>query len=365
MIYSAILSVCLVFVNYIRNGILKTKTERNKMKNTSFLIASDIHEVEGKSHLPEVLALFKDMSFSLAVFGGDNAGLVGGGAKISPEERAKNWQPVYDLRDIRCRIHDVLGKETECLFTYGSHDLKEINGISSFFSGPKSFEGFHVYGISHTQMHFENDAQTTLPEPKMAPLRQRFAREDTKDDKPKGPPSLPRFYNGIDLEDKNGASALSAIRVFKKWLEGLTDCCPVFVISHLPLHAHRGDNLGAAAWTAAFNEAAKKHDVFVFFAHNHSAEDFTDTDRKYYLAAPGNTMPVQGSTSEEVIETEIDFTYMNAGYIARGCATAVKMEDTDNDGFYDTVTFTRRCLDPGENAFGSTGINSPYTCKLR
>ena len=87
----------------------------------SILIAADIHSVEGKSRLGEVLSLVKDDGNAVmprvAVFGGDSAGITGG--NITPELRAKYWLPHYRVTDLAGEARDVLGKDLKCAAVRG------------------------------------------------------------------------------------------------------------------------------------------------------------------------------------------------------------------------------------------------------
>ena len=145
-------------------------------------------------------------------------------------------------------------------------------------------------------------------------------------------------------------------------------------MSHMPLHARRGDNLGAWTWTRALNEAAEKHDVFFLWGHNHTLEQndaVKALEQANYLLLPGNPLTVQswafdkdgkvsarresvsdsegaahetvGAESSEyelVTETEpLNFVYMNAGYITNGVGTLLTFTGADEQ--WDTLTARR------------------------
>ena len=123
-------------------------------------------------------------------------------------------------------------------------------------------------------------------------------------------------------------------------------------MSHVPLHAHRGDNCGAWTWMQALNAAAEEHDVVFLWGHNHTTEsrkDGRDTERAHYLCLPGEKLTVQsweldaqghetgariipaeagGETRELVTRTEtLRFVYLNAGYITNGVGTVLSFRD--------------------------------------
>ena len=170
--------------------------------------------------------------------------------------------------------------DVECYYAFGNHDNEGNYGISDvtdlLYSG-----NYYIYAIS------ENDMSDSSP--------------DTDD--------------------------------FTSTVAGLDQTKPLFIISHMPLHARRNDNYGAAAWYEAISAAAEKMDIFFFWAHNHTSE--SDVDRAaYYVAKDGSeTMSIQGGST-----VTPNFTYANAGYIQppnnptrQGVATAVRIyEDSVN-----------------------------------
>ena len=300
-------------------------------KRVSVFVGADIHEVEGKSRLEEVLGLVKPMNPAIVLLGGDHVGLSGPPKDMPDEERARLWTPEFSLEKLRERISRALGGGVDSYFTYGSHDKKATEGEAGFLAGAVSTDYCHLYGISFSEMRFADERQRSL---------------DTR-------------YDGID-----SGTAENGTKRFLEWAAKLGDHKPILVMSHMPLHKHRGDNLGASIWCGALNRVAEKHDVFVFFAHNHTAEKRSKLDRQYYLIPAGNAMEVQGRERGEGRRVTIHFTYLNAGYILKGCGTILTFSDGDGDGAYDTVTVRRCAQEEADTAFGDTGIVSPYTVKL-
>lgn len=319
-------------------------------KAISLFVGADIHALNGNSNLKSILSLvsndFDTTTPDTILLGGDHVGSVGrvrpkkqpGEANSSPirnmtEEERRNWQPVFSLKNLRHEITDILGKQVNTYFTYGSHDKNEVNGSVNFFCGPASFEHYHLYGISFCQMRYADDEQL-----------------------------LQSNYDGPDFA-LGGAER--GIANFTAWANSLSDTNPIFIMSHIPLHAHRTDNLGAELWTRAFNEVARKHDLFVFFGHNHTAEHLTPLERACYFVPSGNTLLIQGRNKDEQPELLIHFTYLNAGYIANGCGTLLTLSDENNDDQYDTLTIQRYSLSEENTRFGSTGYTNPQRLTLR
>ena len=92
------------------------------------------------------------------------------------------------------------------------------NYTDVFFSGPVPCDGYYLYGISFAQMIYDSDWQARA--------------EDERG----------RAYSGKDLADPNGISAQTASHLFLSWVNSLDDHWPIIVMSHVPLHAKRGDN---------------------------------------------------------------------------------------------------------------------------
>lgn len=312
-------------------------TMRKAKTDTSLFVAADIHALDGQNKLAAVLSLVAADKTAVqpktVLLGGDYVG--GGGPPSSEEERLARWQPVFRLTDVRREITDIFGKDVDTYFTYGSHDKNEVSGGRDFFCGPADCGECYLYGISFSQMRFDTERQRTES-----------------------------GYDGTDVSEFFGGNAQTAADHFLKWVSALNDRKPIFVMSHMPLHAHRGDNLGGDTWCRALNFAAQQHKIFFFFAHNHSTERRTPYDREFYLVPVDGTIPVQGPQREQQREFQLNFTYLNAGYILNGCGTLLTLSDANADGKPDTLTIRRYSLDPGESFFGDTHIPSPYVSAL-
>lgn len=322
-------------------------------RDISVFAAADVHMFEGESRLNEVLRLVAADPGAAApdavLLGGDLVGKAvppkkpnDAGGHMPPRrpphpspEHDRQRNPVFRLDEIRREIAAVFPHAAPYL-TYGSHDKNEADGGTGFFTGPAERDGYALYGISFCQMRYAVDAQ----------------REEAG-------------YDGIDRFDPLGSCGQTAAASFLAWARSLPDHRPVFVMSHLPIHRHRRDNLGAEAWCRALNEAGKTRTVVVFFAHNHTAEYHTALDRQFYLVPAGTVMEIQGAQREESLEAELRFTYLNAGYILKGCGTLLTLHDADGNGTYDKLTIQRYTCRPEDALFGDTGFTSPYTITLQ
>jgi hypothetical protein len=168
------------------------------------------------------------------------------------------------------------------------------------------------------------------------------------------------------VTDPFGASAESAAASFTSWVSTLSNHEPIVVMSHVPMHAHRGDNPGGIYWFEALSRAAETHDIIFFFGHNHSLEERGDSlDQNFYLLTAGDSISIQGNQLQGVQRRQLGFTYANAGYLKLGWSTLVTFSDTDGNGLYDQAQLRRfNVLGNDESFFGLTGKRNPYTLKL-
>ncbi|MBQ5951565.1 MAG: hypothetical protein IJL66_05440 [Lachnospiraceae bacterium] len=119
--------------------------------------------------------------------------------------------------------------------------------------------------------------------------------------------SVAYYVYGIDFYDMtNALNAYEATIIFKHWVKGQDPTIPVYVVSHVPVQALRGDNPGACYWNEALNFAATGvegligegtqasviRNVFFLSGHNVTA------DPTEYAFAPGSKMRVQIDTTE-------------------------------------------------------------------
>lgn len=101
------------------------------------------------------------------------------------------------------------------------------------------------------------------------------------------------------------------LTAFTETVAGLDHTKPLFIASHMPLHARRGDNGYAKDWYKVISAAAELMDVAFFWGHNHTSEKPVD-QAAFYVAKDGEeTLAVEGM-SKPVIP---NFTYLNAGYM--------------------------------------------------
>ena len=291
----------------------------------------------------------------IILLGGDNVGADSDNAK--DETGYPMGAPPFSVKAMDAQIAHVFGDTARGFYTYGSHDKNETGDYADvFFSGPVQGDGFYLYGISFAQMIYDSDTQAET--------------EDARG----------RTYSGKDLADPNGISAQTASHLFLTWVNSLENHWPIIVMSHVPLHAHRGDNGGAWTWTRALNEAAENHDVIFLWGHNHTLERDEDgkaAEQACYLLRPGEEIAVQSwapdeegktilrraapSASGESGESDtkpkyelitqketLRFVYMNAGYITNGIGSLLTFTDAEEDGEWDRLTVTRYALNSEE-----------------
>ena len=276
------------------------------------------------NHLTDLLKLVEADGVvpRLVLIGGD---FVGSGSDGSTDATGYPMgAPYFSMTAVDAQVQAVFSGKTSTLYTYGSHDVNAVDDYrKAFFSGPADCGACHVYGISFSQMIHDTDQQAAAGK-----------------------------YSGKDAADEHGLSAQSASEHFLSWVKSLDDHLPIIVMSHVPLHAHRGDNCGAWTWMQALNAAAEEHDVIFLWGHNHTTEsrkDGRDTERAHYLRLPGEKLTVQSweldaqghetgariipaeagaETRELVTRTEtLRFVYLNAGYITNGVGTVLSFRE--------------------------------------
>lgn len=309
------------------------------------------------NHLTDVLTLVRQdrdaVQPDIVLLGGDN---IGEGSDSSKDETGYPMgAPPFSMKSVDAQIAHVFGDAARGLYTYGSHDKNEMGNYTDvFFSGPVPCDGYYLYGISFAQMIYDSDWQVRA--------------EDERG----------RAYSGKDLADPNGISAQTASHLFLSWVNSLDDHWPIIVMSHVPLHAKRGDNSGAWTWARALNEAAENHDVIFLWGHNHTlerGEEEQAAEHANYLLLPGDEItvqswapdaegkpvlrkaipseaPVAGDAEvkekpkyELITEKEtLKFVYMNAGYITNGVGSLLTFTDMEEDGAWDRLTVKRYSL---------------------
>ena len=172
------------------------------------------------------------------------------------------------------------------------------------------------------------------------------------------------YVYGVTQSDmENAFSAQSAAAAFVNWANGAdVDASKVIIVlSHLPIHAKRGDNQGAGYWHNALNTVATGsadgtevvRNVIFFHGHNHTV------DREEYFYNVGDTMSVESYISANSLRLVADnvgmmfdselnasatysgtgstiyYTYATAGYLNNNkYATLVTIND-------DTITLTK------------------------
>ncbi|MGN1419700.1 MAG: VWA domain-containing protein, partial [Acutalibacteraceae bacterium] len=137
------------------------------------------------------------------------------------------------------------------------------------------------------------------------------------------------------------------------------DTRPVFVLSHVPLHASdRKDNTYAKLIVDVLNEAAESLDIVFMFGHNHSSDYDDYIGGAVNYIAKGEDLRVFNLGSDtEYTESPINFTYMNYGYVGYSgnadsntststltmgvfelCPTTIEISRYSKTGLYTTET---------------------------
>ncbi len=331
---------------------------------TSVFVGTDRHENGSGNNLSamiqNVISHLDVPIPKVVIIGGDNVGS-GGGAQ---------GQPPFSIQDIYDEVYRNLDpNNTELLLTYGSHDQGCQEGYDVFFSGPHRCDGYYVYGISYAQMIYDADStvlaavanyQASLTETTTTTTTDGSTATHASGKKKK-------MYDGIDVNDRFGISAESGVRSFNTWVSSLSDNAPIIMMSHVPMHARRNDNLGGERWYLAISKAAENHDIILLFGHNHTLEEHGDSADQYvYLLTPGDSITVQDNVKDSVQQHELNFTYANAGYLKLGWASLLTLSDINRNGYYESMIIKRFTLYGEDNTtIGLTGKENPYTLQLK
>ncbi len=145
---------------------------------------------------------------------------------------------------------------------------------------------------------------------------------------------------------------------------------PVFILAHAPLHYSmrvytHGEFPGAEYIFNVLNDAGEKGlNIFFLFGHNHSTWDHYLGGGSIYLPKGDTIMIAPRDDTSTYRNHQLNFTYMNAGYLGyysdgavagTDCTlTMTKLEITGSD-----VTITRYSAD-GVHNLKSAGVNNHY-----
>ena len=140
-----------------------------------------------------------------------------------------------------------------------------------------------------------------------------------------------------------------AMGEFVRIANTLDNSKPLFIASHQPLFAKRGDNDYALAWYDCISAVAEHRDVAFFFGHNHKYDTDVNLDTNGELLPNPYFYPYGSDVKIAHMGTEnnkekgeyrtINFTHFCAGYLA-------PTNDSDNAGCY-----TRRGTLVGVNVY--------------
>ncbi len=129
----------------------------------------------------------------------------------------------------------------------------------------------------------------------------------------------------IAYEDFKNANAVSSLTNYLKSYNTnqKTVGKPLFIMSHLPLHADRHDNTNAYKYADLLNKYGKTIDIIYMWGHNHTV------DKTLWYKTIGDEITTEGGS-----KIKLNFSYITAGYIKEGYGLAVRVNA-------DTITFQR------------------------
>ncbi len=235
---------------------------------TIVFAASDYQSVNGQDAKKNMTAIVKRVArdhkhVDGTLFAGDYA-------------TEKNADAVPGIEEIKGIFSDVGWEGYESVWCQGNHDRPE-GGFSSF--GEHDTEAYGVFLINED--NFPQDREL--------------------------------IYGAV----VQGTAAELKEYLDKKHEIGYRK--PIFVLSHLPLHAtNRGDNGFGNLLVEVLNDYDDLT-IFYLFGHNHSSKLDTGIGYNTFLTR-GDVLRHHDGTNRGTCDTKLNFTYMNAGYIGNHSA---------------------------------------------
>lgn len=240
------------------------------------VFATDRHD--DTTIITEVLSAVKDdgMYPGFVGLGGD---MVGDGPPI-----AEDYAPEFNTSQVQGEVHAALSSDVEVAILMAGHDQNAIDDAGILVDTACGFEAgdYYVFIIPEAYMDNEEAAQAASKE----------------------------FITWAESDE---------ISIEK----------PIVVLSHLPIHHLRGDNVGATYWHEAINQVATSgndcatRNIVVFHGHNHTVS----TEELFYPV--GSQMAIEGFGEDGESEDTIHYTYITAGYLVdNGTVTLLDLDDT-------------------------------------
>lgn len=220
--------------------------------------------------------------------GGD---MVGDGPPI-----AEDYAPEFNTSMVQGEVHSALSSDVQVSILMAGHDQNAIDDAEILVDTARGFEvgDYYVFIIPEAFMDDEEAAQAGVAD---------FLAWAQSDE--------------VSIEK------------------------PIVVLSHMPIHQLRGDNVGAVYWHEAINQVATAgneyaiRNVIVFHGHNHTAS----TEEFFYPV--GSQMAIEGFGEDGESPDNIHYTYITAGYLVdNGTATVVDLDD-------EQITFYKYTTDGG------------------
>ena len=317
-------------------------------RHSTFLFASDYQPEKGFKNPKETLkAVVKAAAddgkmADEFIFCGDYTNIAGRyDYEISPENAIGEMVDAVRSEMLQIRKKDML-------FVQGNHD-RYSKSIAN--SGLHEFEDCLVYVLN------------------------------TEDDFP--------WRQGVDSWNKD--IVIKGAEKVKTCLDELVskgETRPVFIAAHIPLHytartssKHTtGDNLYADIMFEAINEAAKSLDIIYLYGHNHGKGWDCYMGGAAVYKAPGEELLLPDYTDGDVvtdncIEKELNFSYMNAGYVGYYMNCAASEYSSSQKSKYRAADETLSCTafdiypdrieisrydEDGRHVIGAAGEANPY-----
>lgn len=286
--------------------------------------------------------------------------------------------PYKDVTDVPQSLTSVIEKISQKIYKSGFKKIDNVlvAGDYSAFNGQYNYDADPQIGIQALKNTIQKQWKDT----------QEFLFVQGNHDKPSYPFNeganeykdyivycINATYNasqmgGFPWMQGNNSKSEAMVKLAAEKLEQYLDNCqknkelrPIIILTHLPLHFSgrtsslygNGDNLYASYLFDVINTAAENLNMVYVYGHNHSKgwDNYVGGTRVF--KQPGETILVpdlskkNGNVTDHYVKEDLNFAYMNAGYIGyvHDSVAATELTATVCQIFPDKIVFRRYSKD--------------------
>lgn len=229
--------------------------------------------------------------------------------------------PTIGIQAFKNTIQKQWPETKDFLFVQGNHDAPSY----PFHEGANEYEEYIVYCINTT---YNRSEMGGFP-----------------------------WMQGQTGSEKQVEKAAEKLQAYLNQCEENGEMRPIIIMAHLPLHFSgrtsslygNGDNLYASYLFDVINSAAENLNIAYIYGHNHSKGWDSYVGGSRVFKQPGDTILIPdfskkaGNVTDHYLKENLNFTYMNAGYIGynHDSAAASELTAVVCQIFPDKVVFRR------------------------